>query len=110
MSDTSERRSAALPRRSRWPGWIWAVPLAALGIVVWLGVRSFIARGPEIDVSFESSAGIRAGITEVQIPSFDASTLGINMTALCPGARYRRRRANGPHRNIKPDPWPTALS
>ncbi|HZS85389.1 MAG TPA: MlaD family protein [Stellaceae bacterium] len=66
MSDTSERRSAALPRRSRWPGWIWAVPLAALGIVVWLGVRSFIARGPEIDVSFESSAGIRAGITEVR--------------------------------------------
>ena len=39
-SRTTKQPREATPPRSRWPGWIWAVPIAALAIVVWLGVRS----------------------------------------------------------------------
>ena len=72
MSDTDHPESASLPRRtssithrSRWPGWIWSVPIAAVGIVTWLLIRSLTTQGVEVSVTFESGAGMKASDTKV---------------------------------------------
>ena len=54
---TPERTEAARSR-SRWPGWIWAIPIAALGIAGWLGVRAFLNQETEVKVAFNSVAGL----------------------------------------------------
>jgi paraquat-inducible protein B len=59
-------------QRSRAPGWIWAVPLAAVAIVGWLALKQIAAVGPEITVMFPPSAGISAG-TEVH---YQSTTVG----------------------------------
>jgi paraquat-inducible protein B len=56
---------AARLRRSRWIGLVWAVPLAALIIVAFLGVRALAERGVEVVVTFDSGAGARVDDTKV---------------------------------------------
>jgi paraquat-inducible protein B len=51
----------ALEQRSRWPGWIWAVPLTAFVIVVWLAVEQITSTGPLVTVIFNGGGGISAG-------------------------------------------------
>jgi paraquat-inducible protein B len=53
-------------RGTRWPGLIWAVPVAAAGIVIWLGLEAVAKRGPEVTVSFPTAGGIKAGSTAVR--------------------------------------------
>lgn len=48
-------------RRTRWPGLIWAVPVAAAVIVGWLGVSAYARRGPLVTVTFPISGGLDAG-------------------------------------------------
>ncbi|HET9107300.1 MAG TPA: MlaD family protein [Steroidobacteraceae bacterium] len=55
----------AVARRSRWPDWIWAVPIAAVGIVLWLLLRSLSARGIDVTVTYDDAAGMQAGATRV---------------------------------------------
>ncbi|HEY3663281.1 MAG TPA: MlaD family protein [Chthoniobacterales bacterium] len=76
MSD--EREEEKMPRRrtssevkaatkhSWWPGWIWAVPLAAFGIGVWLLVRFLTQGGTDITITFEDAYGISAGDTVIK--------------------------------------------
>ncbi|HWF97595.1 MAG TPA: MlaD family protein [Steroidobacteraceae bacterium] len=65
-SATSEpRRTMAIARRSWWPGWIWAVPLAAVAIVLWLLLRSLASRGIDVTVTYDDAAGMQAGDTRV---------------------------------------------
>jgi len=59
------RRTDSLTRRSRWPGWIWSVPIAAVGIVTWLAVRAFSERGLEVSVTFTDVAGMKERDTKV---------------------------------------------
>jgi paraquat-inducible protein B len=65
QSATLVERTASTTRKSRWPGWIWAVPLAALGIVAWLMVREFSSRGFDVTVSFDDVSGLKAKNTKV---------------------------------------------
>ena len=68
MTDTppeARRRTLAITRRTWWPGWIWAVPIAAVGIVTWLLVRSLSARGVDVKVVYANAAGMQAGSTRV---------------------------------------------
>ena len=51
-------------QRSRWPGWIWSVPIAALVIVGYLAFKQITTTGPEITVIFQGG-GISTG-TSVQ--------------------------------------------
>lgn len=53
-------------RRTRWPGWIWAVPLAAVIIVAYLAFREMASAGPTVTVVFPTAAGIEANQTSVQ--------------------------------------------
>jgi paraquat-inducible protein B len=51
--------------RRRWPGLVWAVPLAALMIVAYLGLQTFAQQGVDVVVTFETAHGARAGDTPV---------------------------------------------
>lgn len=59
------RRTLAIARRSWWPGWIWAVPIAAVSIVLWLLLRSIGSRGIDVTVIYNDAAGMQAGATRV---------------------------------------------
>jgi len=59
------RRTNALARKSRWPGWIWSVPIAAVGIVAWLLIRAFSEQGVDVTVTFDDAAGMKARDTKV---------------------------------------------
>lgn len=47
-------------RRTRWPGMIWAVPIAAAIIVGWLGLSAYVRRGPLVTVTFPITGGLDA--------------------------------------------------
>lgn len=59
------RRTHSVTRHSRWPGWIWSVPIAAVGIVTWLLVRAITQRGIDVTVTFADGGGMKARDTEV---------------------------------------------
>ena len=66
-SKTLRRTSSAQAKskRSWWPGWIWAVPIAALGIGVWLLVRFLTQGGTDITITFSDVYGITPGDTTI---------------------------------------------
>ncbi|MGH8257245.1 MAG: intermembrane transport protein PqiB, partial [Steroidobacteraceae bacterium] len=59
------RRTQAAVRRSRWPGWIWLVPVAAVAVLAWLGVSFFVTRGTSVTVIFDRAPGVSAQNTQV---------------------------------------------
>lgn len=74
MSETANRtaqRTSAEIQRSRWPGWIWAVPLAALAIVTWLTVRALIHGGVDITIRFDNAADMKGGDTAVKYRGYE---------------------------------------
>jgi paraquat-inducible protein B len=66
--DNSETpaRTAAVVEYSRWPGWIWAVPIAALLVVGWLAFRYLSYHGVSITIQFDNAAGMKEQSTTVQ--------------------------------------------
>ena len=63
--EPTPQRTLARETFGRWPGVIWAVPLAALLIVGYLGLRAFSSRGVDVVVTFASAAGAQVGDTKV---------------------------------------------
>jgi paraquat-inducible protein B len=63
--DDRSVRTEAEPMRSRWPGLVWAVPLAALLIVAYLGFNAYANQGVDAVVTFHTSGGAKAGDTPV---------------------------------------------
>jgi paraquat-inducible protein B len=61
----SALRTAATIQRSGWPGWIWAVPIAALAIVSWMFLRALTTGGVDITIRFDQAAGMRPNDTSV---------------------------------------------
>ena len=59
-------RTEAETRRSHWPGWIWAVPLAAAAVAGWLALRALSHNGVDAVVLFHDAAGAKGGDTAVQ--------------------------------------------
>lgn len=58
-------RTQAEKRKGRGPGWIWAVPIAAVGIVAWLLVREFAGGGIDVTVTVPEAPGVQAENTKV---------------------------------------------
>jgi paraquat-inducible protein B len=61
----TEVREARVQRRRFAP--IWLVPIAAVAIAGWLGIRTLHQRGPLITITFASAEGIEAGRTRVML-------------------------------------------
>jgi paraquat-inducible protein B len=67
MSGTRQQRTQAQVRRSVWPGWIWSVPIAALGVAIWLGIRGLTHGGESVTVTFDNAYGMDASDTKVML-------------------------------------------
>jgi paraquat-inducible protein B len=63
--DPQPPRLDAREVRTRWPGLVWAVPLAAILIVAYLALNAVAEQGVDVVVSFSRAAGARAGDTPV---------------------------------------------
>lgn len=76
MTDSRDDGASTLPKarsiHRRWPGLIWAVPLAALIVVAWLGLSAITERGIDVVVTFESAAGVTPGDTKVIVQGVQA--------------------------------------
>lgn len=86
--DKSENveRTYARVERSRWPGWIWAVPIAALTITAWLVFREISERGVPITIQFDRAAGMQAGSTSIQYRGIDVGQ--VNSISLSRDGRH----------------------
>jgi paraquat-inducible protein B len=73
-------------RRTIWPNLIWGIPLVALLIVGYLGVRAILNRGELVTVTFSKAAGARPGMTKVLYQGIDAG----QVTKIEPNADGRR--------------------
>jgi paraquat-inducible protein B len=73
-------------RRTIWPNLVWGIPLAALAIVGYLGVRALLNRGEVVTVTFTRAAGAKAGTTKVLYQGVEAGQL----TKIEPNADGRR--------------------
>ncbi len=62
-------------RRTIWPNLVWGVPLVALLIVGYLGVKALFNRGEVVTVTFSRAAGAKAGMTKVLYQGIDAGQL-----------------------------------
>ena len=70
MTDSGLPNARSIHRR--WPGLIWAVPLAALIVVAWLGLSAITERGIDVVVTFDSAAGVTPGDTKVIVQGVQA--------------------------------------
>ena len=52
-------------RHGWWPGWIWAIPIAALLVVIWLGARALLAGGTDVTIRFNDAHGMKKENTDV---------------------------------------------
>jgi paraquat-inducible protein B len=52
-------------RHGWWPGWIWAIPIAALLVVIWLGVRTLLAGGTDITIRLTDAHNLKKENTDV---------------------------------------------
>jgi paraquat-inducible protein B len=73
-------------RRTIWPNLVWGIPLAALLVVGYLGVRALLNRGEVVTVTFTRAAGAKAGVTKVLYQGVEAGQL----TKIEPNADGRR--------------------
>jgi paraquat-inducible protein B len=77
MSDRPEEPGRAGPeppervqagvRHGWWPGWIWAIPIAALIVVIWLGARYLLAGGTTITIRFNDAHQLKQENTDVDL-------------------------------------------
>jgi paraquat-inducible protein B len=64
-------RTEAGVRRSRWPGWIWGIPIAAALLVGWWALRSVTRGGEDITISFDDVHGMKeSGNTSIVYRGF----------------------------------------
>ncbi|HEY2036078.1 MAG TPA: MlaD family protein [Steroidobacteraceae bacterium] len=61
----SPERVQAGVRHGWWPGWIWAIPIAALLVVIWLGARALLAGGTDVTILFNDVHGMKKENTDV---------------------------------------------
>jgi paraquat-inducible protein B len=62
-------------RRTIWPNLVWGIPLAALAIVGYLGVRAVLNHGEVITVTFTRAVGAKVGETKVLYQGVEAGEL-----------------------------------
>ncbi|SIT38351.1 Mammalian cell entry related domain protein [Paraburkholderia ribeironis] len=86
MSGTRSRRSQAEVRRSAWPGWIWAVPIAAFGVAGWLGIRALLHQGETVTVTFDNAYGMKPGDTHVTLRGVKVGS--VSDIALAPDGQH----------------------
>jgi len=54
---------------------IWLLPILALAVCVWLGIREIAGRGPEVTVEFADGTGLEAGKTMLEYNGVEAGAV-----------------------------------
>ncbi|MCG5075385.1 MlaD family protein [Paraburkholderia tagetis] len=85
MTGARAHRTQAEVRRSAWPGWIWAVPIAALAVTGWLGIRALVHQGETVIVTFDNAYGMKADDTIVTLRGVKIGE--VSSVALTPDGR-----------------------
>ncbi len=85
----SEARHAE-ERHGWWPGWIWSIPIAALGLVSWLAVRTWTQTGPTVTVVFPVIADLRPDDTDVVFEGYKVGQVA--SVRLTPDLRHMRAK------------------
>ncbi len=80
--------SDVVVRRRRWPGLVWALPLAALLIAAWLGLRALSHHGVEATLDVRSADGVRPGDTHVTYNGLEIGA--VSGLAVAPDGRQIR--------------------
>jgi paraquat-inducible protein B len=62
-------------RRTVWPNLVWVIPILALLIVGYLGIKAVLNRGEVVTVTFKRAAGAKAGETQVLYQGIQAGRL-----------------------------------
>jgi paraquat-inducible protein B len=62
----TDRAATATVRTRRGPSLVWIVPIVALLIGAWLGVKAIREQGPTITITFGSAEGLEAGKTRIR--------------------------------------------
>jgi len=73
--DTDVPEATADARWWRWAQLVWIVPVIAVIIAGWLGVRSVLSRGPTIEITFETASGLEANKTSVKYKDVEVGTV-----------------------------------
>ena len=60
----TDRAATATVRTRRGPSLVWIVPIVALLIGAWLGIKAMREQGPTITITFGSAEGLEAGRAE----------------------------------------------
>jgi paraquat-inducible protein B len=79
------KRTTARTRSSWWPGWIWAVPIAAVLVVGWLAFRALAEGRSTVTVTFDQAPGVRKTDTKVVYRGVDVGQ--VKSVGLAPGGR-----------------------
>jgi paraquat-inducible protein B len=77
---------SAKSKRAAWPGVVWAIPIAALLIVAYLGLRAIADHGVDVVVTFESAAGAKASDTKVNYKGVEVGH--VTKVAIAKDARH----------------------
>jgi len=62
-------------RRTVWPNVVWLIPILAMLIVGYLGVKAVLNRGEVVTVTFSKAAGAKPGETQVLYQGIQAGRL-----------------------------------
>jgi len=80
------RRTIPRVYYTRSVGWIWAVPIAAAAVVLFLLVRSLSHRGIDVTVTFDEASGMVAASTKVLYRGLETGT--VSSLALSPDGKH----------------------
>ncbi|WP_027801326.1 MlaD family protein [Paraburkholderia dilworthii] len=86
MSDGPPRRTQADVKRTSWPGWIWSVPIAALAVAGWIGIRALVQGGEKVTVTFDNAYGMKADDTSVTMRGLKIGS--VSELTLSPDGRH----------------------
>ncbi|GGC68997.1 PqiB family protein [Undibacterium terreum] len=67
----SSAPAVTIKKRRRLPSFVWAVPIIAALIGIWLVIHSITSQGPVITISFKSAEGLEAGKTKIRYKDVD---------------------------------------
>ncbi len=64
--NSKPERPHAKVRRGWWPGWIWGIPVAALIVVGWLGIRTLLSGNENITIRFADGHDLKPKNSNVE--------------------------------------------
>jgi paraquat-inducible protein B len=108
MSEPAAEEPRARVSRARPLSLVWVVPIIAAAVVIGLGWRALVLRGPSITISFDAGEGIQSGQTRIRRKDVDLGTVeSVRLTRDLSRVIVRARmlRSAAPYLNERTQFW-----